>query len=378
LSALREDWYQDVLLPTTGSILREGAEWYAEVDGVQVRWSLSGRNLYVLGTSDDWSGYISTPRLVLGDEHAVLCTEDLLSQAEDLLRQSCGSVPQRFGKDDGLPEGWFAFRPVVPKEPLPLGSEADILDALRPSPDVQIALRGGIRLQYGQWLAGYPPAIRLYGDIQHADPPVIDGVTAAPGPDGSFSVPGWDNVGEHIISCAGQTKSYSIVDPEDGWEVWPAYAFSAGRGQRLPAICGALATTTAGSSVSHPVVLAPESNLLLLGAEPGQVHRCAGRQDVRVPFTAASVPFTPVWALPADPLHTDKRTARVLLVGAPLPPVTLRSSGRQPKGANVSQWCNAILDCSRKGLSVEPASPQNLEAWRAYRDLARHIWRASR
>ena len=40
---------------------------------------------------------------------------------------------------------------------------SSILDALRPAPDVQIKLRGGIRLQYSQWLIGFPPAIRLVG-----------------------------------------------------------------------------------------------------------------------------------------------------------------------------------------------------------------------
>jgi hypothetical protein len=379
LSALREDWYQEVLLPSIGSVLRQGAEWYADLEGGRLRWSLSGRDLYVLGTSDDWSGYVSTPRLVLGDQHAVLCTKALLPQVEDLLRQCCGTLPQQFTAEDGLPEGWFGFRPVVPTQPLPLGTEPDILDALRPSPDVQIALRGGIRLQYGRWLAGYPPAIRLYGDLEHADPPVIDGVAATRLPDGSFTAPGWDSIGDHAIACAGQTKSYSIVEPEEGWEAWPAYAFSSGRGQKLPVICGALVTAAAANlTASPPAVLAPASNPILLGAEPGQIYRCPDRQDVRLPFSVASVPFEPVWALPADPIHADKKTARVLLMGTPQLPRTRAAPERAARGKNVLQWCRAILDCSRKGLAVEPADDQAGAAWRAFRDLARRIWRASR
>jgi hypothetical protein len=379
LSALREDWYQEVLLPAIGSVLQQGVEWYADAKDGPLRWSLSGRDLYVLGTSGDWGGYVSTPRLALGDQHAVLCTKTLLPQVEDLLRQCCGTLPARFSEEDGLPEGWFGFRPVTPTLPLLLGSEPNILDALRPSPDVQIALRGGIRLQYVQWLAGYPPVIRLYGDLQHADPPIIDGVAAMPLSDGSFIVPGWDSVGDHWISCAGQTKSYAIVEPEDGWEVWPAYSFSAGRGQKLPAICGALAAAAAtDNSLGWPVVLAPAGNPLLLGAEPGQIYRCASRQDVRMPFSVAAIPFEPVWALPSDPIHADKVTARVLLVGTAQPPRMRGDRRRIPSATHLLQWCSTILDCSRKGLSVEPGGGQAAAAWRAFRDLARSIWRASR
>jgi hypothetical protein len=259
-----------------------------------------------------------------------------------------------------------------------LGCEAHILDALRPSPDVQISLRGGIRLQDGQWLAGYPPAIRLYGDVQPAGPPAIDGAAAVQSPDGSFTADSWDSVGNHSISCAGQTKSYSIVDPEDGWDVWPAYAFSAGRGQKLPSICGALAASAGETSLLSAVALAPAGNPLLLGPQPGQIFRCPGRQDVRLPVSAASLPFEPVWALPADPLHADKRTAHVRLVGAAHAPQMTTGERRVPRGLEVVQWCAAILDCSRKGLGVEPASAEAVAAWKAYCGLARRIWRASR
>jgi len=48
LSALRDEWYQDVSLGNLGEVLRNGAEWYADNGGGRWRWSLAGRDLYVL------------------------------------------------------------------------------------------------------------------------------------------------------------------------------------------------------------------------------------------------------------------------------------------------------------------------------------------
>ncbi len=137
--------------------MRTGEERYADTKDGRLRWSLAGRDLYILGNSDEWNGLVSRPRLVLGDEHAVLCTEELILQAEELLQESCGKVLDCLTHDDGMPAGWVAYQPVVPTKPLPLGHTAHFLDPLRPSPDIEIALRGGIRLHYSQWLAGYPP-----------------------------------------------------------------------------------------------------------------------------------------------------------------------------------------------------------------------------
>ncbi len=379
LSAVRDDWYQDVVPADLGTVLRTGAEWYADTKDGRLRWSLAGRDLYILGNSDEWSGPVSRPWLVLGDEHTVLCTEALIPQVEGLLRESCGTVPVRLAHDDGMPAGWVAYRPVTPTKPLPLGETPDFLDPLRPSPDIEIALRGGIRLHYSQWLASYPPAIRVYGDVEHAGALAIDGVAAVRQPDGSFTVAGWDAAGDHIVSCGGQTASYSIIKPADGWEAWTAYSFPSLAVQgREPGICGALVFSPAPDQAPRPPLLVPASNPILLGSVPGQIYRCPIQEDVHLPFCAAFPAFTPIWAVPADPLHADKATARVLLVG-PLDAAGLTESiAEDASGRNIRQWCAVILDCSRKGLAIEPAGEEVAVAWRSCRNLARRIWRASR
>jgi len=378
LSAMRDDWYQDVIPPDLGTVLRRGAEWYADTKEGRLRWSLAGRDLYVLGPSDDWSGPVSRPSLVVGDEHAVLCTQELISEVENLLHRSCGSVPARLTDNDGLPAGWVAYRHVTPAKPLPLGPTPDLLDALRPSPDVQIALRGGIRLRYTQWLAGYPPAIRLYGDAEHAGSLAIDGIGAEVQPDGSFVAQGWDVVGDHLVACAGQTASYSIIQPADDWQPWAAYSFPslAARGS-APGICGALLVSRDGAS--RRPLLVPASNPVLLGIKPGQIYRCPIQPDIRLPFCAAFPAFTPKWAIPATPHQADRATARVLLVGNFARPESSEDiCQKSPSLNDVRQWYAMILDCSRKGLTVEPGDQETAKAWRSCRSLAKRIWRSSR
>jgi hypothetical protein len=95
------------------------------------------------------------------------------------------------------------------------------------------------------------------------------------------------------------------------------------------------------------------------------------RRDVRGARCFASPPFEAVWALPAQPLHCDKTTCRILLVARP-------DAGAAPDvsstGGLVSEWCRLILDASRKGLSIEPAAARDL--WAQYKRFARNLRRS--
>jgi hypothetical protein len=247
LSAFHDKWYQDVRPPDIGSILENGAEWYVDRAEGRLRWSLSGRPLYVLGTREDLSGFVSVPRLLLEDQQVVLCTARVRPQVEEVLRQSCDAVPTPMSADDGLPNGWLAYYRLTPNRTIPASATPDILDALRPSPDLEIVLRGGVRLHYTEWLAGYPPRIRLQGDVQHARQVTIDGKAAVQEADGTFTVSGWDLVGDHRVVCEGMSKTYSIIEAEEGWQEWSAHRFP-----QFPAICGALVLGAPPGDVNLP------------------------------------------------------------------------------------------------------------------------------
>lgn len=372
LSALHENWYQDIVIPEAGANLREGVVWYTE--GLDLRWSLAGREVFVLGTRDDLSGFISVPRLVMGARHMVICSERILEQVLEVLRECCEGLPPPFGEHDGLPAGWVGIGPVVPTAPLPPSRTGDILDALRPDPEIVIELEGGIRIQHSQYLVGYPPQVRVYGSSQDRTV-LIDGNPAEEA-DERFTAVGWDSLGDHVVQCGAASRTYTVVEPDDGWESWPAYSFPVRTDRGLkgaPSICGTLVKEEGVASL-----LVPASMPVLLGARPGQIYVAPVRNDVRLPVALAFPPFAPVWAVPTDPLHANKTASRVLLIQshAPSPPEqTIRHL--QPS-RQVLQWSAAILDCCRKGLSIEPADEVTRKLWRSYRELARRLWRLSR
>ena len=88
LLTLQDEWFQDVSLDAIGDVLERGLVWKANVKGVgTVWWNLSGREVFVLGRRNDLSGYITIPRLLLGEDHVVLCTEGRLSSVLEALRR---------------------------------------------------------------------------------------------------------------------------------------------------------------------------------------------------------------------------------------------------------------------------------------------------
>jgi hypothetical protein len=104
------------------------------------------------------------------------------------------------------------------------------------------------------------------------------------------------------------------------------------------------------------------------------------RRDVRTNDHLATVHFDPVWALPANALLCDKRSARVIAIEA-RPPV--RADGRANPGSRremqvVRAWCAAILDASRKGLAITPDDAANAALWVEYKRCAKALWRRTR
>jgi hypothetical protein len=361
----QEEWYQDLVFEKIGAYLKNGLELRASLaDGRRTRWVLRGRSIYVLASHPHASAYVSTNRLVLGRSHLVLCTIDTVTKVESLLNESGCQTYDASDQSLGVPPGWVLLCNVVPTKPIILDAGIDEFYALKPAPDVEIDLEQGIRIRNSVWLAGYPPRIHLFGQIDGTAKITIDGKEALRTTEGVLSVDGFDSPGKHTVYCEGFSCScsYSIEEPPDSWPEWAAHHF----GQAD--ICGPL-VRLAPEAANRRVVTVPMSNPLLIGAEPGQIFRCSPR---RVANWKGFVPFDVVWALPAHPLISDKKTARILLIAfAPL--VLPKKPARRALG-----WSIAILDASRKGLRLEDSSPEAAVLWRQYRKSARNIWRATR
>lgn len=223
LTALQEEWYQDVMPESLAEILRGGIAWQ-DVGG-RHEWLLSGREVFVLAPGTTHRGVVSVPRLCLGRSHVILCTVAIIDAVEDLLHAAGCAQWSQVTEDDGAPSGWRVLRNVVPQKPLRWSEGADILNILRPRPEIEFSLEGGTRLAYNDWLLDYPPAIHVFGDPEQRDAVFIDGRKAAVSNTyaSGYTAPGWDTEGEHRVSCSGISRTYSLVRGQEDWTGWPAH-----------------------------------------------------------------------------------------------------------------------------------------------------------
>lgn len=384
LLALEDDWYQDIVPDNLGEVLREGL--VLTDPGTGQEWVLSGREIFVLASGATHRGFVSCPRLGLGRDHVVLCATRRLQEVEQALREAGCASWTRLAEDDGVPRGWTVIRGVSPAKAVPRRDDEDILNILRPLPDVEIALEGGIRLAYNSWLHGYPPLIRVYGDPEHTEVVLIDGQEAVRSENQGYTVAGWAELGEHQVWCSNTSTSYSIVASDTDWRFWPAYSFAlGGNPARGFSFCGPLVRPVdrAGNPGSEPgdaqPIQVPPSNPVLIGARPGEVFMAARRRDLRGARCLCLPPFDPVWALPAQPLHCDKEVSRVLLIGNATGVQDLSGHRRgMRRGGDIERWFRLILDASRKGLAVQPRDASTDQLWQSYKTAARNLRRRLR
>ena len=382
LLELQEDWYEAEVAGDLSDLLRNGCRWTDCERGQE--WVLSRREVFVLASGTEHRGFVSCPRLVVGREHLVLCAATQLAAVEGELREAECSSWIELGEDDGVPAGWKVLRAVRPQRPVPPGADSHIFNVLRPLPDIEIALEGGIRLAHNQWLFGYPPEIHIYGDPAHTGEVLIDGAKAVRAEQGGYEVSGWDSEGDHRIWCGSTSKSYSLIRGKSSWERWPAHSFSlpsATRKDEKLALCGPVVWSSAIEfhADHRRAIQVPPSNPVLLGSQPGEVYFAYRRPDVRGALCLGSPPFNPVWALPDQPLQGDKRKDRILLVGEAL--AAHNDAGAQQRAGSsgdVECWYQMILNAGRKGLAVEPESWETDQLWRSYKQLARRLRKLSR
>jgi hypothetical protein len=360
----QEDWYSDLDFKDIGERLQHGFRLTGLLaDRRRMQWQLKGRDLYVLAGHPSASGFVSVSRLALGRSHVLLCLNGLLEQIEAILEEAGCRGYTKLDESHGVPPGWAALRNVWPSTAIPLDAGSDPFYAIKPPPEIEIGLEGGVRLHDSAWLVGYPPKITLLGQTTGSEKLLIDGKEALKAEFG-FALDGYDLPGPHFVQCEGLScsRSYSIEEPGEFWQRWPAYGFGNAD------ICGPLVQFRSEAKRSR-IFTVPMSNPLLLGSEPGQIFRCSHRG---VAYWKGFVPFDVVWALPAQPLICDKKTARILqFSNAPL--ALPECNAWPPLG-----WCNAILDASRKGLRIDNASPDSTAQWIEYKKAARDIWKGRR
>ena len=327
LISLEAEWYQDVVPKNFGALLKTGLMWTD--DATNQQWQLAGRDIFVFAVGTVHRGFVTCPRLVLGREHVILCVTSRIGEVERILKDARSDSWVERAEKDGAPPGWTVLsgpdgagriRGLVTRVPVPHHGGGDILDVLKPLPEVEIILEDGVCLGHNSWMAGQPPVIRIYGVSEHTEKVLIDGQDAARLEQG-YVAPGWDEPGTHEVWCGGATSKYTILDVDVRRSPWAAYSFPSLIHPDMHAgICGPLVRIFADGSpsLSHtfrePIDISP-GNPVLIGSSPGEVFIASRRDDIRGAHSFVSPPFEPVWALPAQPLHCDKSWNRVLLIG---------------------------------------------------------------
>jgi hypothetical protein len=159
---------------------------------------------------------------------------------------------------------------------------------------------------------------------------------------------------------------------EEQWDRWQAYDFGTGA-----AICGAGIARIDGSYRRQ--VRVPATNRLLVGSREGEIFYCRTRDGLRSETVLALVPFAPVWALPSDPAHADKRRARVVQLDL-AEPNSANDCGSS-SGKTVSSlvaWTAAINNARRRQLPLADQSEEATKLWRRYCTTAKRLWREMR
>ncbi|HVC94795.1 MAG TPA: hypothetical protein VND64_13945 [Pirellulales bacterium] len=168
--------------------------------------------------------------------------------------------------------------------------------------DVEILLRGGIRLSRSTWLNDHAPQIEVRGKADADIQVLIDETPATAGYDGQYTAAGWDSPGIHTVFCGGVTQSYELIDGLQDWDAFSAFSFAraCGKGPDSVGICGPVVVPIA---TGQKVSLVPSGNTILLGATPGQFAELPQPFDLRAPERLAITGFQAVWAVPANPLR---------------------------------------------------------------------------
>jgi hypothetical protein len=368
----QKDCYEPVSLSEASTALQDGVEWRGRSDSTDFRWMLSRRKLHVLSEGDVSGLYHfgSAARLQLNAQHIVMAAfslrDDVLAALSDV-----GCTPDIYDETTpGVPAGWLLFRNVIPTNAVPMRDGADILNALCPLPNVEPHFVGGIHLERNTWLLGYPPRIRLTGDLSSAEIK-LDGQPIIIGEDGTLTAEGWDAQGDHRLWFGGQTQNYTLRTIEEHWQRWPAYDFGMGA-----TICGASIDSNQSNRRSYQVIV-PATNPLLIGATPGEVYYCHRRCNLRLQAYLTCVPFQPVWALPLDPAHAKRDSARILMLRAIEPAISANWRNlRQSCNREIEPWVSILNSASKKRLRIEPDNAESATLWQCYRLAAKQLRRS--
>lgn len=316
-------------LPLPDAAAAFGEPLFIAAASIPVSWTRTSRDLHILGPDPRVAGFVSKPRVAIGQESVVICREGLAEVALAQIVATGSPEPMRI-RGPNVPDGWICWRGVRPLRPSFPVDGPSILDALDPLPAVAVEFSGGIKLAHATWLEGYPPSIRLLGLLSEEDPVLIDGQEGAKDAEGVWTADRWDAPGQHRVEHGGVMANYAIEPGLSDWDWWPAWS------DALP-LAGALSGPGEGRFVQTC------SSGVLIGARPGEICNFTVSEGG---VSVASPQFEPVWMLPGG---VGIRRAGPVLIGLKATPGTPIKSREA-----VLRWARAICSSRRAGADGSP------------------------
>ena len=327
LGQLDEQLLEPLALPDP--VAAFGEPLFIAAVGIPVSWTRTSRDLHVLSPDPRVAGFVSNPRVRIGQESVVICRERLGEVALAQIVATGSPEPIRI-EGPNVPDGWICWRGVRPLRPsLPVGGPG-ILDALDPLPAVAIEFSGGIKLAHATWLEGYPPTIQLLGLLSEGDPVLIDGREGDQDANGVWTADRWNAPGQHRVEHGGVMANYAIEAGVSDWGWWPAWS------DAVP-LAGALSGPGEGRFFQT------SSSGVLIGARPGEICMFT---VLKGGVSMALPRFEPVWMLSGG---VGIRRTGPALIGSKATPGT-------PVGSHdaVLRWARAICSSRRAGPDGGP------------------------
>lgn len=344
-------FYREPPISVDGDLLQYGCR--IRVDRYSFR--LPGRGIHVLAENGEIPGWSSARRFAWSRPHVVITDVAAAMILLPLIERGAEPGFSRPRSGQSLPDGWVAFRAVVPG---PEASDAwanSPLGQLLPIESPEASFTNGLRLSRARvyLLGGEPDLVCPLVSFK------LDGVEHAVNPGALVSLRGRGlKAGRHTVTVGPQQLRFA-VSPGSGGAPVAAHYEAALRVAPDASISGAAAPPD-WARVRWTQPLKHRREYTAFGARPGQIARLArqpqvGRTawEISSEFDEAEVPFELVWLLVSD--QHLKRSVKLVARREPGEAIGSEDARRA--------WASFFL-------SPMPDAP---ELWRRYVRVAKEI-----
>ena len=316
---------------------------------------LAGSGIHLLAENEEIPGWSSARRFGWGRPHVVIADAATADGLKALLERAAEPGYSGPRANGSLPEGWAAFRSVVPRPEATDAWAVSPLGQLLPIESARASLVNGLRLTRARiYLVGGEPDL-----VCPAETFELDGKrqTVVPG-----SVVGLRErhlaPGRHVVTVGAQSLRFAVARGSAGTPD-PAEAVQLSVGPDASLAGAAAPSDWARERWTWP--LKARQQCFAVGAKPGQLAKLERKPQVRRTvgrvwsiLAEAEIPFEPVWIIVID----QRRGRAVTLANPrdPEPPVP-------PAQAHERTWAQLFL----------VPSPEAPALWRRYAEVAQEI-----